>query len=551
MLGRLLPHLSGVVIESIKQTGGVITLRAGCQTLPVRCPGCGMPSWRVHGRYVRRPGDAPVAGRPVVIELVVRRFKCLNDRCPGVTFAEQVAGLTRPHARQTTLLRSMLSSIALTLAGRPGARLAALLGIRIAKDALLDLLRSVPQQPVGAVRFLGVDDFALRKGDSYATILVDLEARRPVDVLPGRDAGPLAAWLRQHPEVEAICRDRAGAYAEGARTGAPQAVQVADAWHLWRNIAEALERTVGSHHGCIRDAFAETVVAAEKTVETPVTTELPVAVAVPFIPPDGTLDVLGRPRRLVARTAERYASVQALLAEGKTLAAIGRALRLDHSTVRRFARAGSLDELLAKATGRLSVLDEHKEYLHARWLDGCHDIRQLHRELGERGFTGSIQCVRRYFRSYKPPRQPDRKQQRVPRPQPRPTPKPRRVVRWIMTNPQYLAPADATELKEIRTICPHLDAAARHVHDFAEMLHHLRGDQLPDWIDRVLADDLPALHSLVSGMRRDFDAVTAGLSTPWSSGQVEGHVTRVKLLKRMGYGRANLDLLRQRVLLSP
>ncbi|MFB7397759.1 ISL3 family transposase [Streptomyces sp. NPDC056191] len=551
MLGRLLPHLSGVVIESIKRTAGVITLSAGRQSSPVRCPGCRMPSWRVHGRYVRRLGDAPVAGSPVVIELTVRRFKCLSSWCPAVTFAEQIEGLTRPHARQTQLLRSMLASIALCLAGRPGARLAAALGIRIAKDALLDLLRSVPQPPVGAVRFLGVDDFALRKGDSYATILVDLEARRPVDVLPGRDAEPLAAWLRRHPEVEVICRDRAGAYAEGARNGAPQAIQVADAWHLWRNVADAVERTVGAHHGCIQAAFAADRGIAEATAKDLVTPEPSRPAAVPFVPPDGTLDVSGQPRRLVARTTERYAAVQALLAEGRSLAVIGRTLRLDHSTVRRFARAASLDELLTKATGRLSVLDEHKPYLHARWLEGCHDIPQLHRELRERGFTGSVQCLRRYFRAFRPPRQPGRKQQPVSRPQPRPAPKPRRVVRWIMTHPQHLAATDAAELKEIRTACPHLDAAARHVHDFAEMLHHLRGDQLPDWMERVLADDLPALHSLVSGLRRDFDAVTAGLSTPWSSGQVEGQVTRVKLLKRMAYGRANLDLLRQRVLLGP
>lgn len=179
-------------------------------------PGCGMSSWRVHGRYVRRLGDAPVAGRRVVIELTVRPFKCLSSWCPAVTFAEQIEGLTRPHARQTQVLRSLLASIALCLAGRPGARLAAALGIRIAKDALLDLLHSVPQPPVGAVGFLGVDDAALRKGDSYATTLVDLEARCPVDVLLGRDPEPLTARLRRHPEVEVICRDRAGAYAEGA-----------------------------------------------------------------------------------------------------------------------------------------------------------------------------------------------------------------------------------------------------------------------------------------------------------------------------------------------
>ncbi|MER5219345.1 transposase [Streptomyces flaveus] len=169
----------------------------------------------------------------------------------------------------------------------------------------------------------------------------------------------------------------------------------------------------------------------------------------------------------------------------------------------------------------------------------------------ELGFTGDIQSVRRYFRPFKKPHSPLPKSPPTPPPPVQTVPKPRRVVRWIMTNPERLSSADATELKEIRAVCPELDAAARHVRDFAAMMRDQQGSLLPGWMERVLADDLPALHTLVNGFRRDLDAVTAAFSTPWSSGQVEGQVTRAKLLKRMGFGRAGLALLRRRILLSP
>ena len=530
----LFPHLAGVVVELVERSlSGVVTMHARARLSGAACPHCGSASGRVHGRYVRRLADAAVSGAGVVIELLVRRFKCLNPACRAVTFAEQIAGLTSPHARYTPLLREQLTSIALALAGRAGERLAGVLGLRVAKDTLLRLVRAVPEESVGEIRVLGVDDFALRKGESYATILVDLEARRPVDVLPGRDAEPLAAWLRNHPEVEIVCRDRAGAYAEGARSGAPQAVQVADAWHLWHNLGEAVEKTVSGHHACIRASFENTAPANPSPSDDIWQTPPPV---------DAMLDVCGRERRLVTRTRERYTAVRQLLDGGSTLEEICRTLRLDRSTARRFARATSIDELLVKATNRSTILDEHTPYLHQRWNEGCHNSAQLHQEIVALGFTGSIQTVRRYLRPFKAAT--------VAPPAPRPAPRPRRIVRWIMTDPEHLTAADAADLKEIRAGCPELDAVTHHVRDFAAMMRDLRGDQLPDWMERVSTDNLPALHSLVNGLRRDQDAVTAGLSTRWSSGQVEGQVTRVKLLKRQGFGRANLDFLRKRILLT-
>ncbi|MFI2207521.1 transposase [Streptomyces sp. NPDC020192] len=364
---------------------------------------------------------------------------------------------------------------------------------------------------------------------------------------PSRDAELLAAWLRGHPEVEVICRDRAGAYAEGARSGAPQPQQVADAWHLLRNLAEAVEKTVAAHHACIRKAFTTTPAVTEPA--TPRGTAESPPEGVPFLPPDGTRDVLGRPRRLVARTTERYTTVQQLLSEGESLAAIGRQLRLAHSTVRRFARAQSLDELLVKATNRASILDEHKPYSNAgaraattsrSYIAKC--AHAASPETHSASAATSAPSTRRTVpsRRTRPPPLPSRDQPR----------NPGRVVRWIMANPEHLTETDAAELKETGPPAP-LDATARHVRDFADRMRDLRGEDLPSWMDRVLADDLPALHSLVNGVKRDLDAVTAALSTPWSSGQVEGQVTSIKLLKRMGYGRASLDLLRRRILLGP
>ena len=516
----MFPHLSDLLIDRVERCAETVVLGAVVKSATASCRWCGQASGRVHGGYTRRLRDAVVGGTVVVVELRVRRFRCDNADCAAATFAEQVVGLTAPHSRYTPLLRTLLAQIGLALAGRAGVRLADALGVNVGRDTLLRLVKALPDPDSGPVEVLGVDDFAFRKGHHYGTVLIDMATRRPLDMFDGRDGKDLAAWLREHPEIKVICRDRSSGYGEGSRQGAPQAMQVADRFHLWQNLGQAVEKTLNAHRANLGEPAPE-----------PATDHAP-----PVVQPLPE-------KTIVVRMRTQHAAVHALCAQGHSKAAIGRKLGLHPATVRKIAQARSVDDLTARTEQRAHLVDPYTAHLHRRWNEGERNAASLFREIKELGYKGGELAVQRHLRRYREGRG------HAPVAGPKP-PTVREVTSWIMTHPDRLPEDNALTLRRIRDRDRDIDELTTHVRTFAIMMTGLHGERLNEWISTVERSTLPTLASFARNLRRDLDAVRNGLSLPYSSGPVEGNINRLKMLKRQMYGRAGLELLRKRVILA-
>ncbi|MBT0774141.1 ISL3 family transposase [Kineosporia sp. J2-2] len=497
------------------------------------CPACGTVSRQRHGQYRRALNDVTVSGRRTVIDLVVRRFRCAQDGCRQRTFSEQIAGLTERFARRTPRLRQVLERLMLVAAGRPAARLTQALAFPVSANTLLRLLRRRPTpQRARAPRVLGVDDFALRKGHVYGTILLDMETGERVDVLPDRTAKTLTAWLRAHPGAEIVCRDRGGAYAEAVRTAAPNAVQVADRFHVWRNLCDAVEKCVVLHRDCLpvpADELTGGPAPKPASLSAPAEHVLEKRVSAEWD------SVRASTRR------QRHAEVHGLREKGVGISAIAEALGLDRKTVRRYAHAATPEDMVSDRAGqRSSRIDPFLPYLHDRWNAGCTDGARLFAEIRDRGYTGSQRTLRRHLQAVRASGKPAptiKKQLSV-----------RRATILLTSHPTHLDENAALRRKGLLGRCPELDTVAACVAAFATMMADLDGHRLPAWLDQAHATGLQPLRSLVNGIRQDLAAVTAGLTLHWNSGRVEGNVNRIKRIKRDGYGRASFDLLRHQIL---
>ena len=498
------------------------------------CPACGKPSLRVHSRYDRVLRDLPWQGRPVLLRVQARRFRCLEPDCPRLTFAERLADTAPPAARRTGRLDDLQRHLGLAAGGEVGSRLAARLAMPVSADTLLRMARragAVPQ-PRPPVRVLAIDEWAWRRGRRYGTVLVDLERNRVVDLLPDRSAESLAAWLEANPGIAVVARDRAGVYADGVHQGAPDAVEVTDRGHLLRNLGDAVHAAAERHHAAARRVAREVMRQPAAPSSTPA-------------PADGSRPSAVRRRSMAARARrqDRFDEAARLHAAGASLSAISRQLGADRKTLRQWLRAGAVPSWRQPQRG--SVLDPYRDHLERRWVEGCHNAARLWRELVALGFSGRDALVRTWATERRRAEPNGTRAQQSAGGKPWRPPSGRRVARLLMAKPQTLSRHDRAFTTRLLEEVPALAATAAAAKRLQGVLRKKTDEPLAD----VLAvAETTHLSDFVTELRKDITAVEAALSMPWTTSPAEGQISRIKMIKRTMYGRAGFELLRARVL---
>jgi len=500
----------------------------------VRCPVCQHISVKRHSRYARRLTDLPWQGVAVKLCLSMRRFFCTNDLCARKIFAERLTKVAADFARRTLRLNESLTALAFALGGEAGRRLAEKLGFLISSDTLLRRIRQSADKLPATPRVLGIDDFAFLKRHNYGTILIDLEAREPIDLLPDRESKTVSEWLKAHPGVEIVFRDRSMQYAEGITLGAPEAEQVADRWHLLKNVVDVLKEFLNQHTADFQKARQAII---ERQSKPAVTVEIPI-------------DRRTKAKEQTRTTRlELYRKVQALKKEGCQQNEIVRRLGISKQYARRLIHAETFPERSPFPPRKTSV-DIYADYLHRRWTEGCQNATHLWRELKEQGFPGALGAVTRYVRlRMREPTEIKRHyihRTRLPAIK-MPLPSARRAAWLFLKSETELTEEERLFVGEMLKSSVEIRQAVAVTKRFQEMVKSRNMEWLEEWL--LEAEKIGTKwKNFVKGLRQDCKAVTAALTTVWSNGQTEGQVNRLKFLKRQMYGRAKFDLLRARVL---
>jgi transposase len=449
--GALLPTTDALRLETVAIEPDEITITLVGVRPTVPCPLCGTLSRRIHSWYSRTLADLPWGQHQVRLHLAVRKFRCLDASCPRRIFTERLPAVAAPYARRTTRLTQVLYLLAVALGGEAGARLVRRLGFAVGATTLLHLIRRTPLPPRPTPRVLGVDDWALRKGHTYGTILVDLERHVIVDLLPDRLAPTLAQWLSVHPGAEVVTRDRAPAYADGIRQGAPAAHQVADRWHLLHNLAEVLEELLLQHRPALRAAAipADPESGGEGATAPPLAESAPGPLT-PHRPRRAPQRQAELSQRRHTRRVEQYETIRRLTAAGADANDSARRLGVHRRTVYRYRALTTPPEPPRQPRRpRRRVLTPHEPYVLERWQAGCRNGMRLYRELRAQGCPHGASTVMRFvaqLRREEAAGQPVGTWARV---EAVPVPTARHVAALMLHRPERLTPDEQTYLERL------------------------------------------------------------------------------------------------------
>ena len=548
LIPHLLPNPTDLSLQScsLDKTEQQLTLNVSSTQVVAHCPLCHCPSHRIHSHYERTLKDLPVAQWQLILVLNVCKFFCLNDACPRQIFTERLPSVAAAWARRTARYTEHLTAMALALGGAAAARLGEQMGDGYSRNSFLRRIAKVPLPAPPTPKILGVDDFALRKGHHYGTILVDLDHNQPIALLPDRTAETLAAWLKTHPGVEILSRDRSKTYKRGMSQGAPNAIQVADRFHLLQNLEETLEHVFKGNTQALRAVEKAQLQASGIAVPQPL--ELPEAPESP--------KALNRTRRL-----EKYEQTHALRQQGYTIQDIAHHLGIGERTVYTYLSASTFPERQPTIRRRGSGLEAYKPYLQQQWSLGYQQTKALFEEIQKQGYQGSYQTVARFtqqLRRLQPPSKPDPQSLhdlpgRGPAPMTQTPPQKPLTARrsaWLVLQREDTLTAEEKLLLEQLAQQPELTDVFSLAQGFIDMVRRRLPEQLDSWLETAISSSIKGFQSFAKGIKDDYDAVKNGLLLDVSNGPVEGQNNRLKMLKRQMFGRAGLDLLAKRLILT-
>ena len=546
----LVPETGGLRVVAIRPAGGGLVIEVEPRE-PVHCPGCGAISTSRHSAYIRTLRDLPIQGDAVTLRVHAGRWRCRSSACVRRTFVAPLTALACARQRRTRRLDNVAFLIGHAMGGRPAERLARRLGVPVSRDVILtNLRRAAPwNAESGPTRVIGIDEWSRRKGSDFGSIVVDLERRQVIDVLPDRAASSVEAWMRNHPDIEYVVRDRDGLYAEGATKGAPQAKQVADRFHLLQSLRQRIEAELAG------------IRAPTGAVSRP-----------PSLMTESGGNGSARTRMAGRDMRElMFNRVRSLHEAGESAEAIRLATGLGHRTVRKWIRLKTLPPRQRMAP-KMTTPSAFEAYLRRRWTEGCTHVRTLLAEIRELGFTG---CLARLSAFLSPWRQTD-VDEATPEPRgtsrdaaPRETPgssqlpvMPRDpstgglissiVAAALCVKPRgMLTESQKAKVAVLKSSLPSFAVMRGLAMRFRGMMKSGKADGLDAWLRDAVGSGIYGMRVFARGLRKDLAAVRNALTTKWSSGQVEGQINRLKTLKRAMYGRVSVEIMRARLLPLP